>query len=92
MLLLNEFEHHRGSHVSDFVKEDLAKNSYDWDVPGMVVFGGYAWNYETLLDIIHVNSLEKVYFGLGLAKNWCNHMGSFTMNGKRQSNMASASI
>ncbi len=89
----SEFLHHRGIHVSDLVTEDsLAKNLLNWDIPGVVVFRGYAWSYETSIDFHHIDVLENVDFGPGLKRTRCDHVGSFTMNGRRQSNMASASI
>ncbi len=51
-----EIDHNRGVHVSELAKENLlTRNSYDWDIPGVVVFRGYVWSYETLIDFYYVD-------------------------------------
>ena len=68
------------------------QNCRDYDVPGVVVFRGYVWMFCTFLAV-YFSLLKKVFFAGGLVRKMCiTGTGSFYMEGRRQTCMASSTL
>ena len=68
------------------------QNCRDYDVPGVVVFRGYVWMFCTFLAV-YFSLLKKVFFAGGLVRKMCiTGTGSFYMEGRRQTSMASSTL
>ena len=75
---------------TEFVWTDTKDtNLRDYSVPGTVVFRGFTWMFVKFLTKPIFALLEKVFFGKGLQRHICSHMGSFYMVGQKQSCRAS---
>ena len=72
--------------------EERTENCRDYDIPGVTVFRGYTWMFRTILAGIYFSVLKTVYHTTGLVRKMCVHIGSFYMEGQRQTCMASSSM
>ena len=72
--------------------EERDRNCRDYDIMGVVVFRGYTWMFEAILPGIYFLVIKAIFFGAGLIRKMCIHIGSFYMDGERQTYMASSSM